>query len=83
MDLKFKIIFFVYKDIKNENQNSNFASSSTFHEKNKMHDEFDDDEESNSQDFNDDSNMMDTTSVCHPSANISKTMNSSKFNQSN
>ena len=48
-----------------------------------MHDDFDDDEESNSQDFNDDSNMMETTSVCQPSANISKTINSSKINQSN
>jgi hypothetical protein len=48
-----------------------------------MHDDFDDDEESNSQDFNDDSNMMETTSVCQPTANISKTINSSKINQSN
>jgi hypothetical protein len=65
--------------MKNENQNSNGASS-IYNEKNKMHDDFDDDDESNSQDYNDDSNMMDTTGY-QPSPNISKTIK--PFNQSN
>ena len=65
--------------MRNENQNSNGASS-IYNEKNKIHDDFDDDDESNSQDYNDDSNMMDTTAY-QPSPNISKTFK--PFNQSN